>query len=74
MSKRTWNNRIIRYTTGEYGLHEVHYSDGVPEAMSEHASAVGTTVEELTASLEQQLRDVAKYKDDILDFGFWEKP
>jgi hypothetical protein len=69
----TWNNRIIRHK-GEikdwYAVHEVYYNDdGSPALITEEPIDItGETVKELVSSLIFMLRDVCKYRHNILNF------
>lgn len=49
----SWNYRIVKYPTGGFGLHEVHYDkDGEPIRMTEQpAGFVADSPEELRSAL-----------------------
>ena len=66
----SWNNRVMRYSTGEVGVHEVYYDKrGKVDVWTKDAIIVGDTVEELLEILEIIRGDIIRYKDDILDYG-----
>ena len=65
-----WNYRILRYDSGEVGIHEVYYDDkGNPENCTQDpVGIVGDDVEELRDVLAQYGE---AFKKPILDFSFF---
>lgn len=72
-----WNNRIIRRefadrqsdgAAGLYGLHETYYNraGGVTMFTQEPMGGYYDTVDDLIATLEQQLSDAKKYRNDVI--------
>ena len=61
-SEYTWNHRVLLHKgtdAGEdyYGIHEVHYEDGVPRAYTTNPVEVGgESVKSLKITLERMLR------------------
>ena len=59
-TKRTWNYRLVHYKPTDdedcFGLHEIHYEDGVPVTRTVNpASFVGETREEVIRAMEMAL-------------------
>lgn len=67
----TWNYRIIRYTNGDFGLHEVYYENGKPKARTQEAIVAldkEEGVEGIVKSLELMIHD-AKHREILDDFA-----
>ena len=65
----TWNYRIMRYSSGELGIHEVYYEQGKIDGWTKEPIIVGDNVEELYSILETIRTDIEKSKNDILEYG-----
>jgi len=57
----TWNYRILRYPEGDYGLHEVYYTDDVPDSWTVGPKSFhGDEPEDIIKALELALADAKK--------------
>ena len=59
--KRHWNYRVIRYADGDgFGLHEMHYIDGIENSWTERPIVVGKSIENINAQLSQMRVDARR--------------
>lgn len=69
MNKTTWHYNLVRYPSGDLGIHEVfvdHLPTGDKISWTEtHVGAWGDTPEEVAEVLETMKKDILKHK--ILD-------
>jgi hypothetical protein len=66
-----WNYRVIKYTTGEFMLHEVYYEndgDALPTSISSNAAVViGDDIDEMKRVIEKMKEALDKPVLDLKD-------